>query len=67
MSTYHYHYVAVVWNKEDYSDMHIIKNKRRVGLFESPIFFNDVEEAKKYAISNGFTNCELINIFHTRA
>jgi len=63
---YHYHYVAIVWNKEDYGDMHIVKNKSIFGLFSNIIFFDTIKEANEYAKSKGFKNCETVSIFHSR-
>ncbi len=67
---YHYHYIAIVWNLEDFSDLHILKTKSKtLGIFVKEgdtILFGTLQEAKDYTIKQGFKNCEIVALFHSR-
>ncbi len=67
---YHYHYIAIVWNLEDFSDLHILKTKSKtLGIFVKEgdtILFDTLQEAKNYVKVGGFKNYETIPLFHSR-
>lgn len=62
--TYHYHYAAIVWNKDDFSDIHILKHSN--WFFGKVILFDSKNGIKDYAKERGFNNCEVVNLFHTK-
>jgi len=60
--TYHFHYIAIVWNRNDHSDMQIIKDKFLFGMWSTPIFFGTHSDVERYAKSKGFKNFESVLI-----
>lgn len=68
--TYHYHYAAVVWNKDDFSDIHILKTESKPYMIflkgDNVILFDTPKEAKDYATKKKFKHCEIVSLFHTK-